>query len=224
MMTIILQQMTLIIHTDFMRHSKKDKAASHERILEVASARMRESGTEAPGVAEIMNAAGLTHGGFYKHFASRDDLVAEALAKAFADTEAATAPLLEDANDPLAAFVDSYASMAHCENPATGCAIPMLGCDVARGDDRLRAVYRGQIERYLAFLEQQLGPGDDARQRAVVALSSLVGAVLVARAVDDKALAEEILHDVRTAVKSSNRHQPMATTSTTRTKRDSRRR
>jgi TetR/AcrR family transcriptional repressor of nem operon len=215
--------MTLIIHTYVMRHSKKDKAASHERILEVASARMRESGTEAPGVAEIMSAAGLTHGGFYKHFASRDDLVAEALAKAFADTEAATASLLKDTDDPLAAFVDSYASIAHCENPASGCAIPMLGCDVARGDDRLRAVYRGQIERYLALLEQQLGPGDDARQRAVVALSSLVGAVLVARAIDDKALAEEILHDVRTAVKSSNRHERMATPSA-RTKQDSRRR
>ena len=188
-----------------MRHSKKDKAASHERILEVASARMRESGVQGPGVAEIMSAAGLTHGGFYKHFASRDELVAEALAKAFADTEAATASLLEDAADPLAAFVDSYASIAHCKNPAAGCAIPMLGCDVSRGDDRLRAVYREQVERYLAHLERLLGPGDDARRRAVVALSSLVGAVLVARAVDDQELAEEILRDVRAAVKSSGR-------------------
>ena len=143
--------------------------------------------------------------------------------QAFADTEAATASLLKDTDDPLAAFVDSYASIAHCENPASGCAIPMLGCDVARGDERLRAVYRGQIERYLALLEQQLGPRDDARQRAVVALSSLVGAVLVARAIDDKALAEEILHDVRTAVKSSNRHERIATPSA-RTQQDSRRR
>jgi TetR/AcrR family transcriptional regulator, transcriptional repressor for nem operon len=65
-----------------MRHSKEDKAASHERIVEVAAARIRESGTEQPGVAEIMRAAGLTHGGFYKHFESKDQLVAEACAEA----------------------------------------------------------------------------------------------------------------------------------------------
>ena len=188
-----------------MGRSKEDKAASHERIVEVASARMRESGTQGPGVAEIMSAAGLTHGGFYKHFASRDDLVVEALAKAFADTRTATESLTKDSADPLAAFVDSYASIAHCENPATGCALVALGADVSRGDDRLRAVYREQVERYLADLEQLLGPGDDARHRAVVALSSLIGSVLVARAVDDEALAEEILHEVRTAVKSSKR-------------------
>ena len=70
-----------------MRHSKEDKAASHERIVEVAAARIRESGTEQPGVAEIMRAAGLTHGGFYKHFGSRDELIAEAVERALADSE-----------------------------------------------------------------------------------------------------------------------------------------
>ena len=143
--------------------------------------------------------------GFYKHFASREDLVAEALAKAFADTLTATESLTKDAADPLAAFVDSYASIAHCENPATGCPLVALGADVSRGDDRLRAVYHEQVERYLANLEQLLGPGDNVRRRAVVALSSLVGAVLVARAVDDEALADEILRDVSDAVKLSQR-------------------
>jgi TetR/AcrR family transcriptional repressor of nem operon len=187
-----------------MRHSKEEKAASRQRILNVASERIRESGTDGPGVAEIMSAAGLTHGGFYKHFDSRDDLVAEALAKTFADTETATESLLKNAADPLATFVDAYASIAHCQDPGTGCAIVSLGADVARGDDRLRGVYREQVERYLAHLEQLLGPGDDARRTAIVALSTLVGAVLVARAVDDQTLAEEILKDVRAAVKSSH--------------------
>jgi len=97
----------------------------------------------------------------------------------------------------LAAFVDWYASAAHCEDPATGCAVVALGADVARGDDRVRAAYREQIERYLAKLEELLG----SREKAVVALSSLVGAVLVARAVDDQRLSEEILQGVRAAVK-----------------------
>ena len=158
---------------------------------------MRESGTTGPGVAEVMQAAGLTHGGFYKHFGSRDDLVAEAVGKAFADANAGFDALTDGAEDPLAAFVDWYASAAHCEDPATGCAVVALGADVARGDDRVRAAYREQIERYLAKLEELLG----SREKAVVALSSLVGAVLVARAVDDQRLSEEILQGVRAAVK-----------------------
>jgi len=184
-------------------HSKEDKATSHARIVEVASARMRESGTASPGVAEIMNAAGLTHGGFYKHFGSRDDLVAEAIGKAFADADAAVEEVTRDVDDPLAAFVDWYASVAHCDDPATGCAVVALGSDIARGDDRVRAAYRRQVERYLDNLEQLLGSGEDARRKAVVVLSSLVGAVLVARAVDDEALSEEILRDVRAAAKAS---------------------
>src|SRR5204862_250937 len=103
------------------------------------AARMRESGTTGPGVAEVMQAAGLTHGGFYKHFGSRDDLVAEAVGKAFADANAGFDALTDGAEDPLAAFVDWYASAAHCEDPATGCAVVALGADVARGDDRVRA-------------------------------------------------------------------------------------
>ena len=185
-------------------HSRDEKAASHDRIVEVASARMRESGTTAPGVAEIMKAAGLTHGGFYKHFDSRDDLVAEAVDKAFTDANRAMASVTKDAADPLAAFVDWYASAAHCEDPATGCAVGALASDISRGDERVRTTYREQVERYIADLQRLLGGDADARRRATVALSSLVGAVLVARAVDDKDLSDEILRDVRDAVKSAH--------------------
>lgn len=185
-------------------HSKEDKAASHDRIVEIASARMREAGTDGPGVAEIMKAAGLTHGGFYKHFGSRDDLVAEALAKAYTDGDAAIDAVTGGAEDPLGAFVDWYASTAHCDDPATGCAIAALGPDVARGEPRIREAYGAQVERYLERLEEFLGGGGaGARERATVALSTLVGAITVARAVDDKALAEEILADARAAVRSS---------------------
>src|SRR5438067_5167100 len=106
-------------HPNSMGHSRDEKAKNHERIVDIASARIRQSGTATPGVAEIMNAAGLTHGGFYKHFDSRDDLIAEAVDRTFADSEQAVAAVIDDAEDPFAAFVDWYVSAEHRDSPAT---------------------------------------------------------------------------------------------------------
>jgi TetR/AcrR family transcriptional repressor of nem operon len=185
-----------------MGHSRDDKARNHARIVEVASSRIREAGTETPGVAEIMKAAGLTHGGFYKHFGSRDDLVAEAVDHALAASDRAVESITDGAEDPLAAFVDWYVSAEHRDNPASGCGVVALGGDMPRGEERVRAAYRRQVERYLVHLEGLLGGGEDARRRATVLLSTLVGAVLVARGVDDEKLSDEILRDVRAAVTS----------------------
>jgi TetR/AcrR family transcriptional repressor of nem operon len=195
-----------------MGYSQADKAKHHERIVEIAAARIRESGTAAPGVAEIMGEAGLTHGGFYKHFGSRDDLVAEAVDRTFADGARAIAAITDAAEDPLGALVDWYASAEHRDDPATGCGIVALGADVLRGEDRVRSAYREQVERYLGQLQRLLGGGGDdggdgdadARARATVALSTLVGALLMARAVDDLALSDEILRNARDAVKSQH--------------------
>jgi TetR/AcrR family transcriptional repressor of nem operon len=181
-------------------HSRVDKEKNHDRIVEVAAARIRESGTVTPGVAEIMKSAGLTHGGFYKHFASRDDLVAEAADRAFAEGNEAMESLTDGADDPLAAFVDWATSADHRDNPADGCAVVALGSDVPRADARVRAAYREQVERYISQLEDLHGGGEDARRRAITSLTSLVGAVLVARAVDDTALSDEILRTVRETV------------------------
>jgi TetR/AcrR family transcriptional repressor of nem operon len=180
--------------------SQDQKAENHDRIVDVAARQIRRQGTEAPSVAEIMSAAGLTHGGFYKHFESRDDLVAEAADRALTDSAAAAAAVTEGAADPLAAFVDWYVSADHRDNPADGCAVVALGGDAPRAERRVRAAYRQQVERYLAHLEEMLGGEVDVRRRAVVALTTMVGAVLVARAVDDEALSDEILRDVREAV------------------------
>jgi TetR/AcrR family transcriptional repressor of nem operon len=181
--------------------SQNQKAENHDRIVEVAARQIREGGTERPSVAEIMAAAGLTHGGFYKHFDSREDLVAEAADRALGSGEEAAAAVIDGAADPLAAFVDWYVSAAHRDDPGGGCAVVALGADAPRADGRVRAAYRAQVERYLAHLEAMLGGEDaDVRRRAVVALSTMVGAVLVARAVDDEALSDEILRDVREAV------------------------
>jgi TetR/AcrR family transcriptional repressor of nem operon len=188
-------KMSGIIHV--MGHSREDKAKSHDRIVEIAAARFREAGTAGPGVAELMQAAGLTHGGFYKHFGSRDDLVAEAVNRALDENASSMAALTADAADPLVAFVDWYTSAEHRDAPGAGCAVVALGADAPRGDERVRAAYTAQAQRYIAHLEEMLGD----RRRAVSALSTLVGAVLVARAVSPGGLSDEILDAARDSVK-----------------------
>jgi TetR/AcrR family transcriptional regulator, transcriptional repressor for nem operon len=185
-----------------MGHSQAEKEKTHQQIVEIAAQKMRESGTEGPGVAEIMQAAGLTHGGFYKHFGSRDDLVAEAVEAALAQGRDGFEAAITDAEDPLAAFVDWYLSTTHRDDPGSGCAVVALGSDAARSDARVRAAYRGQVEDYLAHMEELLGGGEDARREAIAAVTSMVGAVLISRAVDDQELSEEILREARAAIES----------------------
>src|SRR5690348_1552983 len=193
--------MISIIHIS-MRHSKEDKAASHERIVAIAAARIRESGTEQPSVAEIMRAAGLTHGGFYKHFASRDELIVEAVERALTDSESRVPELTAGAEDPLAAFADAYLSTAHRDDPATGCGVVALGTEMPRVGGHAREAYRAQVERYLVYLQRLLGGDDDeTRRRATVTLSAMVGAVMIARALGPTARSDEILRDVREAVR-----------------------
>lgn len=185
-----------------MGHSKDDKSASHERIVGTAAARIRESGTEQPGVAEIMRAAGLTHGGFYKHFASRDELIAEAVERALTENDATLAHITAAADDPLAAFADWYVTTAHRDDPATGCGVAGLGTDVWRVGGAAQDAYRAQVERYLAHLQTLLGGEDpETRQRAAVTLSAMVGAVTIARALGPTPRSDELLRDVREAVR-----------------------
>ncbi len=196
-MFVILTWMIGTIRMSPMRHSQEEKARSRDRIVEIASVRVREAGLEAPGVAEIMGAAGMTHGGFYKHFTSRDDLIATAVEAAMRAGNDRMSEIHAAADDPLAAFVDWYVSSEHVANPGLGCAVAALSCEVPRAGERIRAAYAHQIEHYLDTLEQLVG----TRERATVALATLVGAVAVARAVDQPALSDEILRDVRAALK-----------------------
>jgi|RhiMetdeSRZDD1v2_1073273.scaffolds.fasta_scaffold511603_3 TetR/AcrR family transcriptional regulator, transcriptional repressor for nem operon len=191
-----------------MRQSAEEKARTHERIVEIASARIREKGIEGPGVAEIMQAAGLTHGGFYKHFGSRDDLIAEAAEHAFAYADQTLDHHAHDPHDPLASWVDWYVSEEHRDDPGAGrCPVAALVGDVGRADDGVRGGYDALVERYLGVLEDMLGGGGDARQQATIAVSTLVGSLVLARAIDDDTLSDEILRTVREAL----RHQPMPT-------------
>jgi TetR/AcrR family transcriptional repressor of nem operon len=188
-----------------MGHSQTEKTRNHDRIVEVAARRIREVGTEAPGVAEIMAGAGLTHGGFYKHFDSREELIAEAAERTYAESTRAAQRVIDGADDPLAAFVDWYLSSEHRDDPGSGCSVVALGNDVARAPDVVRSAYTDQVRRYLARLDELLGTDETQRPSAEarVALATLAGALLVARAVDDPELSEQILRDARAALLAS---------------------
>ena len=185
-----------------MGHSRDDKAESHERIVSAAAARIRESGIDSPGVAEIMRAAGLTHGGFYKHFANREQLIYEAVEHALRENEAETARVVSGADDPLAAFADWYVSPAHRDDPANGCGVAALGADVPRVGGPAQESYRAQVERYLGRLQELLAADDpDARRRANVTLSAMVGALMIARGLGPTDRSDELLRDVLEAIK-----------------------
>ena len=179
-----------------MGRSQEDKAESHELIVRTAAARFREAGVEGVGVAELMKEAGLTHGGFYRHFASREDLVAEAVERALEDgSKRAMAVLASQSPSPLALLVDGYLSAVHRDRLATSCAVTTLAGDVARGGDRARSAYTRQVGAYLELLTRLITADTEGtrRARAITALATLVGAVSLARAVNDEKLSREIL-------------------------------
>jgi TetR/AcrR family transcriptional repressor of nem operon len=177
-----------------MGHSKEDKSATHARIVRVAARRFRERGVEGIGVADVMKEAGVTVGGFYKHFESRDELVVEALATAFKDLD-----VWEEHTEGLPQLLQNYLTEAHRDAPATGCAMGALLGDMTRGSKSARAVYTERVKRSLAFSSTLLpsSPPSDKRGRALLILSALLGAINLSRAVSDPTLSREILHQVR---------------------------
>jgi TetR/AcrR family transcriptional regulator, transcriptional repressor for nem operon len=182
-----------------MGHSQTEKRKNHERIVRIAAKRFREKGLEGVGVADLMNEVGLTVGGFYKHFGSRDDLVVEALRFAFAgwrrQADAAASRGLPLAYTKL---VDDYLNEAHRDHPGTGCAISALAGDIARSNKRNRLLLTEEIRNAFQLVaDLTLGKeGGQARSRAILAYSALVGAIGLSRAVSDKALSREILKSV----------------------------
>jgi TetR/AcrR family transcriptional regulator, transcriptional repressor for nem operon len=172
--------------------SQADKAASHERIVKTASRRMRRDGIDSVTVAELMNEAGLTHGGFYRHFDSRNELVAAAIDAALAQgSERMHAAAKPGGPEALAAIIDGYLSRLHRDKPETGCAVAALPTDVARTDPRARAAYSRQVRNYIDLLTE-LTPGRDSGEAHLI-LAALVGALVLARAIDDRGLSDEIL-------------------------------
>jgi TetR/AcrR family transcriptional regulator, transcriptional repressor for nem operon len=177
-----------------MGYSKSDKAETHSRIVRVAAKRFRERGLEGIGVADVMKEAGVTVGGFYKHFGSRDELVVEALATAFKDLD-----VWEERTPDMAHLLQNYLTEAHRDAPGTGCAIGALLGDITRGSKSARALYTERVKRSLPFFSALLPSShrSDKRRRALLILSALLGALNLSRAVSDPNLSREILDGVR---------------------------
>ena len=187
-----------------MGYSKAQKNKTHERIVAIASKRFREKGLAGFGIAELMKEAGLTVGGFYKHFDSRDELVAEAVSAAFG-TWQRQKEAAESGGHPLSfeRLIDDYVCDAHRRNPGAGCAFSALAPEIARSDKRTRALTSEQVQNDLELIAGLL-PGKDkraARSRAILTFSALVGAMSLARAVSDEALSREILKTVADLLK-----------------------
>jgi TetR/AcrR family transcriptional repressor of nem operon len=183
------------------------KEATHERIVHAAARAIRRSGYGGTGVADIMKDAGLTHGGFYAHFASREAMLAEAADRAGAET-VATMERVAAAAPPeqaLQAIIRTYLSKAHVEAVETGCAVAALGSEMPRQAPRVRRAATRRIKEMIDLVGRQSPdwgqPG--AHERALVTLATAVGALVLARAVDDPklsdALREAALHQLTPA-------------------------
>ena len=194
-----------------MGHSRAEKVKTHKRIVSIASKKFREEGLAGVGIAELMKEAGLTVGGFYKHFDSRNDLVAEAVSSAFGGWKRRV-DAAESGGPPvsLAKLIDDYLNAAHRDDPGTGCAFSALAPEIARSDKRTRALTTEQVRNDIQLIAGLI-PGRDAhaaRSQAILTFSALVGAMSLARTVSDEALSREILKTVAELLKNStSKHQ-----------------
>lgn len=179
-----------------MRVSREQAAENRRRIVETASRMFRERGFDRVGVDAIMKGAGLTHGGFYGHFRSKDDLAAEAITRALERSTERQSRYTDFAD-----LVSDYLSEQHRANRADGCAIAALGPEMARyGEDIRRGVtahVRAQLDRFSQLF--RCGSAASRRKRAIATLAGIVGALMLARAVEDPALSDEILTAARDA-------------------------
>lgn len=181
-----------------MRYPVEHKAEVRERIVATAARALREEGLAGVSVPELMRRAGLTHGGFYNHFADRDALVAEAVASAAAQTVADVFEI-GDGNPRSALAV--YLSPEHVATPGAGCVLAALGGEAAHANSpRVRAAFARAARGFLGHVQRLLAPGSRARldDAALATASQMVGAVVLARLVDDPALARRILAASRT--------------------------
>ena len=182
-----------------MRVTQHEMDASHDRIVEGASRLLRERGVRNTSVADAMNEAGMTHGGFYRHFKTKDDLVIEAMRSAF-DDFAKPLELRQQIESPQAVVADYralYLSPEHVANPGYGCPMPALGSDMARESEPIRGEFAAGLNRVVTALSAaREGTAEERHVGAIRELSALVGAVLLARACGG-ALATEILEACR---------------------------
>jgi TetR/AcrR family transcriptional repressor of nem operon len=179
-----------------MRVSRKQAAENRETVINVASRLFRERGFDGIGLKDLMKGAGLTQGAFYKQFASKEDLAAQASRRALDSASRRwAAAAAADPEDPLGAVIALFLSMEHREERADGCPVVALGADAARQSEDVKASFEAGIKKYLEMLGPWVGEpdGEDSTDKAMAILSTMVGAVVLSRAVNNKRLSKRFL-------------------------------
>jgi TetR/AcrR family transcriptional repressor of nem operon len=166
-----------------MRYSKEHKQETHARIVKKASVRLREKGAHGIGVADLMKEAGLTHGGFYAHFDSREALVIEAFAYAM------------DRSVEHWRAIAAEISTVHRDDPGRGCAVPTLGAEIARESAKTRKAFSAKLEQLIDVMAEQIPdvPRKTARKQAMGTLATMMGTLVMSRVAGSGELSEEIL-------------------------------
>jgi TetR/AcrR family transcriptional regulator, transcriptional repressor for nem operon len=176
-----------------MRVSRIQAAENRQAVINVASRLFRERGFDGIGLKDLMEGAGLTQGAFYKQFESKEDLAAQASKRALESaSERWSAAIAENPDDPLGAVIAFYLSAGHREEKLDGCPVVALGSDAARQGAGVKAAFEEGIKAYLEVLAPLLPKtdGEDSNRKAMVVLSTMVGAMTLARAVNDPDLAQ----------------------------------
>ena len=187
-----------------MRYSREHKQETHARIVRKASVRLREKGAHGIGVADLMKEAGLTHGGFYAHFDSREALVIEAFNFAMDRSmehwrkTAAEIP----ADKRFSTIVESYLTALHRDDPGRGCAVPTLGAEIARESVKTRRAFAAKLEEMIEMIADQIPdvPRKAARKQAAATLATMMGTLVLSRIAGNGEFSDEILAAGREAV------------------------
>jgi TetR/AcrR family transcriptional regulator, transcriptional repressor for nem operon len=187
--------------------SRIQAAENRERILDVATKLFRERGIDGIGVADLMHAAGLTHGGFYGHFKSKEDLVAQACARAVQKMRQNWTQIIDQGpGSPLNSLADNYLTPKHRDNVGRGCAMAALGSEIARQGPAVRRAFTDELKPFFDYLSRVVEGSSNRlrRQKALATYASFVGALIVSRAVDDADLSDEILAAVAKTMHENN--------------------
>ncbi|SEG72626.1 TetR/AcrR family transcriptional regulator [Bosea lathyri] len=179
-----------------MRVTRQQAEENRQTVIDVASRLFRQHGFDGIGLKDLMAGAGLTQGAFYKQFQSKDDLAAQASKRALESALSRWSDAAQSNPEaPLAAVVDFYLSMGHCAEKTDGCPVVALGSDAARQGPDVKAAFEGGIKHYLDLMGRWTGKadGDDADGKAMAMLSTMVGAVLLSRAVNDEQMSKRFL-------------------------------
>lgn len=196
-----------------MRYSREHKQETHDRIVRKASVRLREKGAHGIGVADLMKEAGLTHGGFYAHFDSREALVIEAFAYAM-DRSMEHWRKMTDQVAPekrLALIAENYLSALHRDDPGHGCSIPALGAEISRESPKTRKAFAGKLDEMIEMMADHITgvPRKAARKQAIATLATMAGTMLLARIAGNGELSEEVLKSGKdSALESARRETP----------------